>query len=246
MNEIIRTDNLTKVFGDEKNGKTTVLNGVNLSVSKGQSVGIIGASGAGKSTLIRCINALETPTSGSVYFNNRDVFGFNAKELREYRRKTAMVFQSFNLFEQRNALKNVTFASEIAGVKNKEAEEKPMNALDMVGLKDRAKNYPSQLSGGQKQRVAIARALVTEPEILLLDEATSALDPDSTAEILQLLLKLKRELSLTLIAVTHEMDVVRKLCDKTAVLSGGKIVGFDDTENILNRSIGEFKGDITI
>lgn len=246
MNEIIRTDNLTKVFGDEKNGKTTVLNGVNLSVSKGQSVGIIGASGAGKSTLIRCINALETPTSGSVYFNNRDVFGFNAKELREYRRKTAMVFQSFNLFEQRNALKNVTFASEIAGVKNKETEEKAMNALDMVGLKDKAKNYPSQLSGGQKQRVAIARALVTEPEILLLDEATSALDPDSTAEILQLLLKLKRELSLTLIAVTHEMDVVRKLCDKTAVLSGGEIIGFDDTENILSRSIGEFKGDIKI
>ena len=244
MEKLITIENLEKTFNGAN--PSEVLRGVNLTVYRGQSVGIIGASGAGKSTLIRCINRLETPTGGKILFKGENVFDFNDKRLRAYRRKTAMVFQSFNLFEQRNALKNVAYALEIAGVKKTEAKKRALEALKLVGLEDKANSYPSQLSGGQKQRDAIARSLVSDPEVLLLDEATSALDPDSTTELVDLLLKLKNELKLTLIVVTHEMDVACRLCDKTAILKDGKIVDFGDTKDILNRPIGGFKGEITV
>ena len=199
------------------------LEDINLSIQDGEIFGIIGLSGAGKSTLVRCINLLERPTSGQVLVDGRDVTSLPRKELLLLRRSIGMIFQSFNLLEQRNVLKNVCFPLEIAGVDRKTAEAKARELLQVVGLADRADSYPSQLSGGQKQRVAIARALATDPRYILCDEATSALDPNTTRSILDLLRQINRDLGVTIIVITHEMKVIDQICDRVAVIDHSRI-----------------------
>lgn len=216
-------ENLSKEFV-EKGNKVVAIQNINLEIERGKIFGIIGFSGAGKSTLVRCLNLLEVPTSGKVIFNGKNLLEMSQAELRKSRQKIGMIFQSFNLLAQRNVLDNVCFPLEIAGVKKKDAQKRALELLDMVGIKDKARNYPSQLSGGQKQRVAIARALATNPDVLLCDEATSALDPITTTAILELLKEINRKLGVTIIIITHEMKVVQQICDNVAVMSDGVIV----------------------
>ena len=219
----IRLSHLTKEY-EAEGRKVTALKDVSLSVASGEIYGVIGMSGAGKSTLVRTINYLEKPTSGQVFIDDVDLAGLSEKELRQIRSRIGMIFQSFNLLEQKNVLDNVCFPLEISGKKKKEAREKAKELLKTVGLEDKAKAYPSQLSGGQKQRVAIARALATEPKILLCDEATSALDPQTTESILALLSDINRKLGITMVVITHQMSVVRKICNRVAVIEEGVLV----------------------
>ncbi|MBP5244939.1 MAG: ATP-binding cassette domain-containing protein [Clostridia bacterium] len=220
---MIELKHLSKVFdADSKNIKA--VNDVSLTIEEGDVFGIIGLSGAGKSTLVRCINYLEKPTGGNVFFNGVDLGTLPHKELLKQRQKMSMIFQNFNLLSQRTALKNVCYPLEILGIPKKEAEEKARKLLDTVGLSDRINSYPAQLSGGQKQRVAIARALATDPQVLLCDEATSALDPNTTRAILSLLKKINTEMGVTIIVITHEMKVVEQICNKVAVIENGEIV----------------------
>jgi D-methionine transport system ATP-binding protein len=200
------------------------LDGVSLSVARGEVFGVIGPSGAGKSTLIRLLNALEVPTSGRVTVDGVDLAGLSAAELRALRRRIGMIFQNFGLLSSRTVAQNVAFPLKLAGLDRGAREAKVSALLDRVGLADHAGKYPAQLSGGQKQRVGIARALATDPDILLCDEATSALDPQTTRTVLDLLRSLNRDLGLTIILITHEMDVVRAVCDRVAVLEHGAIV----------------------
>ena len=199
------------------------LEDISLSVRDGEIYGIIGLSGAGKSTLVRCINLLERPTSGQVVIDGEDITGLPRRRLLELRRSIGMIFQDFNLLEQRSVLRNVTFPLEVSGVRRAEAKERAMELLEVVGLADRAKSYPSQLSGGQKQRVAIARALATKPKYLLCDEATSALDPNTTRSILDLLKRINQTMGVTIIVITHEMRVIDQICDRVAVLNQSRI-----------------------
>ncbi len=200
------------------------LDGVSLEIPAGGVFGVIGQSGAGKSTLIRLINALERPTSGRVEVDGIDVAGLSAAELRALRRRIGMIFQNFGLLSSRTVAANVAFPLVLAGVAKATRECKVAALLDRVGLSDHAAKYPAQLSGGQKQRVGIARALATDPDILLCDEATSALDPETTRSVLTLLRDLNRDLGLTIVLITHEMDVVRYVCDRVAVLERGRVV----------------------
>lgn len=218
-----RLENVSKEFQGKGNTVVAVRN-VSLSIEKGRIYGIIGFSGAGKSTLVRCLNLLEVPTSGKVIFRGKNLLEINEKKLRKYRQRIGMIFQSFNLLSQRNVIDNVCYPLEIAGVKRKAAQKKALELLELVGIKDKARNYPAQLSGGQKQRVAIARALATEPDVLLCDEATSALDPITTTAILDLLKSINQKLGVTIVIITHEMKVVQQICDKVAVMSEGRIV----------------------
>ncbi len=220
---IIQIEKLNKVFSSAE-GEVKALEDINLEIAKGDIYGIIGLSGAGKSTLVRCMNLLERPTSGIVRVNGKNLPELEDRFLREERRKIGMIFQHFNLLMQRNVVDNVTFPMEIAGVKKKEAREKALEYLETVGLKEKAKAYPSQLSGGQKQRVAIARVLASEPEILLCDEATSALDPQTTKSILALLKEINRKYGITIVVITHEMSVVQEICSHVAVLNHGHLV----------------------
>ena len=199
------------------------LEDINLTIRDGEIFGIIGLSGAGKSTLVRCINLLEIPTSGQVLVDGKDLTQLPRKELLLLRRSIGMIFQSFNLLEQRSVLRNVCFPLEISGVERKSAEKKARELLQIVGLADRADSYPSQLSGGQKQRVAIARALATDPKYILCDEATSALDPNTTRAILDLLRQINRDLGVTIIVITHEMKVIDQICDRVAVIDRSRI-----------------------
>lgn len=219
---MIELKNVSKVFKTQ-NGDITALKDINLTIDDGEIFGIIGLSGAGKSTLVRCINLLEKPTTGDVYIDGCNLTQMPKKELLKLRRKVGMIFQGFNLLEQRNVLKNVCFPMEIAGIKKKDAIARARELLEMVGLSDREKSYPSQLSGGQKQRVAIARALATKPEYLLCDEATSALDPSTTEQILELLKKINKTLGVTIVVITHEMKIVEKICDRIAVIDNSQI-----------------------
>lgn len=203
--------------------KIVALDDINLSIQDGEIYGIIGLSGAGKSTLVRCINLLEKPTTGQIIIDGEDITKISRKRLLELRRSIGMIFQDFNLLEQRSVLRNITFPLEVAGVKKAAAREKAMELLHVVGLSDRSKSYPSQLSGGQKQRVAIARALATNPKYLLCDEATSALDPNTTRSILELLKEINETMGVTIIVITHEMKVIDQVCDKVAVLDQSKI-----------------------
>lgn len=221
--EIYKLENLSKEFVEKEN-RTLAVSNVNLEIEKGKIFGIIGFSGAGKSTLVRCLNLLEAPTSGKVIFNGRNLLEMNPAELRKCRQKIGMIFQSFNLLAQRNILDNVCYPLEIAGIKKSEARKRALQLLEMVGIEDKAKSFPSQLSGGQKQRVAIARALATDPDVLLCDEATSALDPITTTAILELLKEINQNLGVTIIIITHEMKVVEQICDYVAVMSDGVIV----------------------
>ena len=228
---IVKIENLYKTF-HTKNGDIQALKDINLSIEQGDIFGIIGLSGAGKSTLVRCINFLEKPTSGRVYFEGTDMGKLNNKELLKARQSIGMIFQNFNLLEQRNALKNICFPLEIAGIPQAKAEARARELLKLVGLEDRERSYPSQLSGGQKQRVAIARALATNPKILLCDEATSALDPTTTQSILSLLKEINQKMNVTIIIITHEMSVVEKICSKVAVIDNSRIVECGDVKEV--------------
>lgn len=208
------------------------LDGVSLEIPAGGVFGVIGQSGAGKSTLIRLINALERPTSGRVEVDGIDVASLSAADLRALRRRIGMIFQNFGLLSSRTVAANVAFPLVLAGVAKATRESKVAALLDRVGLSDHAAKYPAQLSGGQKQRVGIARALATDPDILLCDEATSALDPETTRSVLTLLRDLNRDLGLTIVLITHEMDVVRYVCDRVAVLERGQVVETGTVTNI--------------
>lgn len=197
---------------------------VSLEVDKGDVYGIVGYSGAGKSTLVRVINLLQRPTSGSVVVNQTELTALPAKALREKRKTIGMIFQHFNLMDSRNVFDNVDFSLKYAGISKQERRQKVTELLSLIGLEEKARSFPSQLSGGQKQRVAIARALANDPEILLCDEATSALDPKTTLQILALLKKLNRKLGLTIVIITHEMQVVKEICNKVAVMENGEII----------------------
>ena len=199
------------------------LEDINLKIEDGEIFGIIGLSGAGKSTLVRCINLLEKPSSGDVIIDGKNITTLKKKELLKLRESVGMIFQGFNLLEQRNVLKNVCFPMEIAGYDKKAALSRARELLELVGLTDRAESYPAQLSGGQKQRVAIARALATKPRYLLCDEATSALDPNTTRSILALLKEINEKMGVTIVVITHEMKVIDQICDQVAVIDNSRI-----------------------
>ena len=204
-------------------GEVHALSNISLTIDKGDIYGIIGMSGAGKSTLIRCLNRLDTPTDGQIFIDGENILAMSKQQLRQTRRRMAMIFQQFNLLMQKSVARNVRYPLEIAGVPKKQANERVIELLKTVWLEDTASAYPAQLSGGQKQRVAIARALASDPEMLLCDEATSALDPMTTQSILSLLQKINRELGITVVLITHEMAVIRQICNKVAILDGGKL-----------------------
>ena len=231
---IISLQGVTKEF-DTKNGKVIALRDIDLDIERGDSYGIIGLSGAGKSTLVRTINLLEQPTEGKVLFDGSPLTGIRNKDLNIHRRKISMIFQQFNLLMQRDAIGNICFPMEIAGVPKAQAIAKAEELLKVVDLEDRAHSFPSQLSGGQKQRVAIARALASDPEVILCDEATSALDPKTTRSILRLLRKINEERGITLVVITHEMNVIKQLCNKVAVIENGEIVERGNVEDIFAR-----------
>ena len=219
---MIEIKDMGKIF-HSANGPIVALDGIDLVIEDGEIFGIIGLSGAGKSTLVRCINLLERPTSGAVVVDGNDLMKLPQKELLQMRRSIGMIFQGFNLLEQRNVIGNVCYPLEIAGVPKHEARKRAEELIELVGLSDRIKSYPSQLSGGQKQRVAIARALATNPRYLLCDEATSALDPNTTKQILDLLKHINKTLGVTIIVITHEMKVIDSICDRVAVIDKSKI-----------------------
>ena len=218
---MIQVTNLTKVFRGETD--VTALMGINLNVDDGDIYGIIGMSGAGKSTLLRCIALLETPTQGRIEVDGVDISTLQGKDLTALRKSVGVIFQGYNLLMQRNVLRNVCFPLELDGVKKEAREARALELLNVVGLADKARAYPAQLSGGQKQRVAIARALANDPKVLLCDEATSALDPQTTNSILRLLKQLNQQLGLTVVVITHEMAVVKEICNRVAVMEHGKV-----------------------
>ena len=234
MAAIIELKSLYKTFGAGEN-QVNALKNVSVSVEKGDIFGIIGLSGAGKSTLVRCINLLERPDRGSVLFAGQDLMELKEKELRAQRRKISMIFQSFNLLEQRTALDNICFPMELTGVPKKQARAKARELLETVGLPDKAESYPVQLSGGQKQRIAIARALASDPEVLLCDEATSALDPKTTGQILSLLQKINRERGITVIIITHQMSVIEQICNRVAILDSGEVAEIGTVESVFSN-----------
>jgi D-methionine transport system ATP-binding protein len=220
---VIQLANVTKTFVTKK-GKIDALKNVSLHVKKGEIFGVIGYSGAGKSTLIRCVNLLERPTSGSVTVNGVELTTLSSQKLKEMRKKIGMIFQGFHLLKTATVYENLAIPLRLSGVPKDEIEKRVKKYLEIVGLQDKHDSYPAELSGGQKQRVAIARALAHEPEVLLSDEATSALDPETTESILYLLLKINDELGITILLITHEMNVIQKVCDRVAVMESGEIV----------------------
>lgn len=224
-----------KVYGKNKEKQVAALQGINLSVDKGEIFGVVGFSGAGKSTLIRCVNLLERPTSGKVLINGVDLLALSPKQLREQRKKIGMIFQNYNLLHSKTIFQNVAMPLTLEGKPKEFIKDKVTELLSFVGLEDRMNHYPEQLSGGQKQRVGIARALATDPDILLCDEATSALDPSTTESVLELLRKVREEFGLTILMITHEMNVIRDVCDKVAVIEGGKIVEQGSVINVFTE-----------
>ena len=215
---MIKVKNVKKNFGNSK-----VLKDVTLEIKEGEIYGIIGHSGAGKSTLLRCINGLESYDSGSINVMGKEIKDLNKNEIRDLRKNLGMIFQSFNLLNRKNVYENIALPLEVWGLSKEEIRNRVLKLLKLVSLEDKEKSNPSELSGGQKQRVAIARALALEPKILLCDEATSALDPRTTKEILSLLLKINKELRITIVIVTHQMEVVKEVCEKITLLEDGVI-----------------------
>jgi D-methionine transport system ATP-binding protein len=227
-------------------GQTQVIKDVTLDIKEGEIYGIIGHSGAGKSTLLRCINGLESYDGGSVNVMGKEVSSLEGKSLREFRKDLGMIFQNFNLMQRKNVFDNVALPLEVWGYSKNEIMEKVSRLLDLVGLKDKKNSKPSELSGGQKQRVAIARALALDPKILLCDEATSALDPKITKDILALLSKINKELGITIVVVTHQMEVIKEICEKVALLDGGKIKAEGRAEDLFlkpGKSLKKFLGE---
>ena len=264
MEGFIKIKNLVKKYQLNDGKELLAVNNVNLDIEQGDIYGIMGLSGAGKSTLIRLLNRLEEPTSGEILvkqeivdqkdntvtgYEDKNILKFNMKILREYRKKTGMIFQHFNLLNSRNVAENVAFPLEISKWKKKDIEKRVDELLEIVGLSDKKLNYPEQLSGGQKQRVAIARALANNPKILLSDEATSALDPRTTNSILELLKDINKKFGITIILITHQMEVIKKICNKTAIMSDGQIIEKGETKEIfLNPKTDlakEFVGNIS-
>ena len=220
---MIELEQISKTFADAGR-EVHAVNNVSLTIRNGDVFGIIGFSGAGKSTLVRCINLLERPTEGSVRIDGKELTRMPGKELRQARKKIGMIFQHFNLMPSRTIFGNVAYPLKGSGLRKDQIAEKVRKLLDLVGIADKENAYPSQLSGGQKQRAAIARALANDPDILLCDEATSALDPQTTKSILKLLERLNRELGITLVVITHEMAVVKEICNRVAVMDHGRVV----------------------
>ena len=264
MEGFIKIKNLVKKYQLNNGKELLAVDNVNLDIEQGDIYGIMGLSGAGKSTLIRLLNRLEEPTSGEILvkqeivdkkdntvtgYEDKNILKFNMKMLREYRKKTGMIFQHFNLLNSRNVAENVAFPLEISKWKKKDIEKRVDELLEIVGLSDKKLNYPEQLSGGQKQRVAIARALANNPKILLSDEATSALDPRTTNSILELLKDINKKFGITIILITHQMEVIKKICNKTAIMSDGQIIEKGETKEIfLNPKTDlakEFVGNIS-
>jgi len=248
---MIRLEGLSKIYGASGPDAVVALDRVDLTVRRGDIHGIIGMSGAGKSTLIRCINRLDTPTEGRVLIDGQDVLAMNARQLSALRKRVSMIFQHFNLLMQKNVARNVRYPLEIAGVPRAKANQRVKELLEIVGLTNKANAYPSQLSGGQKQRVAIARALASNPEVLLCDEATSALDPLTTQSILQLLQEINTKMGITILIITHEMAVIRQICNRVTIIDNGSIVEegsvdevFMNTKSAAGRRLfGVLKGD---
>ncbi|KFK92454.1 MULTISPECIES: methionine ABC transporter ATP-binding protein MetN [unclassified Serratia (in: enterobacteria)] len=231
---MIKLSNITKVF---QQGSRTInaLSDVTLHVPAGQIYGVIGASGAGKSTLIRCANMLERPTSGTVLVDGQDLTSLSESELTRARRHIGMIFQHFNLLSSRTVFGNVSLPLELDNTPRSEIKKRVAELLELVGLSDKHDAYPANLSGGQKQRVAIARALASNPKVLLCDEATSALDPATTRSILELLKDINRRLGLTILLITHEMDVVKRICDQVAVISQGQLIEQDSVSEVFSH-----------
>lgn len=228
---MIKIEKLNKVFKD-KNGDVQALRDIDINIEKGDIYGIIGLSGAGKSTLIRCINRLEEPTSGKVIIDGIDIMTLKKSELALLRKRIGMIFQHFNLLSRKTCEKNIAFPLEISDCSKSYIEKRVDELLELVDLKDKKKAYPSQLSGGQKQRIAIARALATKPDILLCDEATSALDPTTTKSILKLLKDINETLGITIVIITHQMEVIKEICNKVAVISDGRLVEHGNTYDV--------------
>lgn len=253
--KLITIKNLNKRYNIGTDREVVAVDNINLEIDKGDIYGIMGLSGAGKSTLIRLLNRLEEPTSGEIFvrhqivlkknkknkenenineetFENKNILEFKPAQLRQYRKKTGMIFQHFNLLNSRDVAGNVAFPLEISGWKKKDIAKRVDELLEIVGLLDKKNSYPEQLSGGQKQRVAIARALANNPQILLSDEATSALDPRTTNSILELLKDINKKFGITIILITHQMEVIRKVCNKATIMSEGKIIEEGETKEI--------------
>lgn len=231
---MIVLDQTKKIF-NTNSGRVTAVDSVNLSIRKGEIFGIIGYSGAGKSTLIRMLNLLERPTEGTVTIDGKDLTQISSKELRLARQQIGMVFQHFNLLWSRTVFENIAFSLEIAGVNKDEIKPRVLELIQLVGLSGKEDNYPSQLSGGQKQRVGIARALANNPKVLLCDEATSALDPQTTDEILDLLVQINKKYNLTIVLITHEMHVIQKICHHVAIMESGRIVEQGDVLTVFSN-----------
>jgi D-methionine transport system ATP-binding protein len=237
-----RRDNMIKVCGVSKSfPKVRVLDHVSFTVEKGDIYGVIGHSGAGKSTLLRCFNGLETYDTGTLNIMGKEVKELNSKELREFRKNVGIIFQSFNLISRKNVFENIAFPLEVWGKDKSFIKERVDSLIDLVGLKDKVNSNVRELSGGQKQRVGIARALALSPQILLCDEATSALDPKTTKSILELLRDINKKLNITIIVVTHQMEVVKEICNKFILLEGGQIKSSGITEELFIRPTKEMK-----
>lgn len=231
---MISLKNVSKKFST-KQGTIVAVDDVNLDIKKGEIFGIIGYSGAGKSTMIRLLNGLEKPTSGQIIVNNKEITSINEEKLRQVRQKVSMIFQHFNLLWSRTVAENIAFPLEISGVSKEDRSARVKELLEVVGLEGRGDYYPSQLSGGQKQRVGIARALANRPEVLLCDEATSALDPETTDSILDLLVSINEKLGLTIVLITHEMQVIQKICNRVAVMENGIVVEEGDVLEVFQN-----------
>ncbi|MGJ0845057.1 methionine ABC transporter ATP-binding protein [Tissierella praeacuta] len=231
---MIKIHNLSKVFTNDKEQLIAVQD-VNLNIKKGEIFGIIGLSGAGKSTLIRCLNRLEEPTEGKIFINGIDLINLDKEELRKERKEIGMIFQHFNLLSQKTVYENIAFPLRLEKMDNEKIHNRVNELLEYVDLRDKKDNYPSQLSGGQKQRVAIARAIANNPKILLSDEGTSALDPKTTKSILELLRKIRNELNITIVMITHQMEVVKEICDRVAIMENGKVVEENTVENLFRE-----------
>ena len=231
---MIQLEHISKSFVTAS-GTVHAVQDVNLQIGEGEIFGIIGFSGAGKSTLVRCINLLERPTEGRVIVDGEDLTAMDLKKLREVRKKIGMIFQHFNLMRSRTVFQNIAFPLKKSGLSKAEKEKKIESLLELVGLSDKKDAYPSQLSGGQKQRVAIARALANDPKVLLCDEATSALDPQTTQSILKLLKQVNETLGITIVLITHEMAVVKDICDRLAIMEQGRVVEEGDTVSVFSH-----------
>ena len=233
MENLFELKHLNKTFGSGVD-QVNALQDVTLSIEQGDIFGIIGLSGAGKSTLVRCLNLLERPDSGEILFHGQDLMKLGEKQLRIQRRKISMIFQSFNLLEQRTALDNICFPLELVGTPRKEARKRALELLETVGLPDKADAYPSQLSGGQKQRIAIARTLALNPDVILFDEPTSALDPEMVGEVLDLMKDLAGE-GMTMVIVTHEMGFAREVASRVIFMDGGKVLVDTDPKTFFEK-----------